>query len=69
MKKLIVDENNCIGCGMCQAVNSDVFTLNDDGIAMSLKEDYSKLEGTEKEDVDSLIENGCPVGAIKIIEE
>jgi len=33
MAKVTVDENTCVGCGLCVNACADVFELNDEGIA------------------------------------
>lgn len=33
MKKLVVDQDKCIGCGACVALAPEVFELRDDGKA------------------------------------
>ena len=33
MKKLIVDDNVCIGCGMCAAMDDEHFMINDNGLS------------------------------------
>lgn len=63
MKKLIVDENVCIGCGMCAASDPLHFTINDNGLSEVISQDNLD-DDTLKSIVDS-----CPVGAIKLAEE
>ena len=58
--KLKVMEDVCIGCGACQAICSDCFELNDNGIA-EVKVDVIP-ESSVEEAVDA--KEGCPVGAI-----
>lgn len=31
MKKIIVDDEKCIGCGACVAIDSEHFDFNEDG--------------------------------------
>lgn len=67
MKKVKVNEDACIGCGACQAIEGDVFELNDDGLAFT-KEDTNTIDNMEeelKENVMSALE-GCPTEAIYI---
>lgn len=63
MKKLIVDDSVCIGCGMCAASDPEHFTINDNGLSEVISQDNLDSD-TLKSIVDS-----CPVGAIKITEE
>jgi len=60
-KKIIVDQELCIGCGACVNLCPDVFELDDNGI--------SKVISDECENCDcEMVINSCPVGAIKIEE-
>ena len=59
--KVIVDKNTCIGCGYCTGVASDVFSIDDDGLA---KADNSKINDENMEDV-TIAKDSCPVEAIK----
>lgn len=64
-KKVIkVDQDLCIGCGACTSVASDHFDLNDEGKSV-VKKQYSE---DDKDIIQEAID-GCPVDAIKIIEE
>lgn len=61
MAKAKVNES-CIGCGACVGVASEVFDLNDDGLAVCTVEgDLGDLEGSAKEAADC-----CPVSAIEV---
>ena len=55
-----VNKDACIGCGACQALVSDVFDIDDDGLAC-LNDEFNYEE--EKENIESAIEN-CPTSAI-----
>jgi len=59
-KKIIVDQELCIGCGVCASLCPDVFELQDDGKAKVVDE-----ENCENCDCEEVV-NNCPVGAIKI---
>lgn len=67
MKKLIVDENVCIGCGFCCASNPEVFDMNDEDRAYT-KETIDMETAQNKEELNDIME-GCPVGAIQTEEE
>lgn len=54
--KLKVDEDACIGCGLCVGSHPDTFDFNEDGKAVV----HGDIEETDAEDA---IAN-CPVGAI-----
>lgn len=59
MKKIKVDKDLCIGCGLCSVIAEKAFKISDEGKAEVLdvsQEDENKL----KEAIES-----CPTGAIK----
>ena len=57
--KYAVDEN-CIGCGLCNATCPEVFSMTDEGTAKEIEEDVpASAEETAKEAMEN-----CPVGAI-----
>lgn len=64
MKVKIIEEA-CIGCGACEATVSDVFELNDNGIA------YVKSDNINDDNKDDISDaaNACPTGAIEIDED
>lgn len=53
---------NCIGCGVCEAINSEVFTINK---VAHINDDFI----TGNEDDCRHAAELCPVSAINIIEE
>lgn len=56
-----VDEN-CIGCGACVSICSEVFRMNDEGLAEAYVNPVpSDLEESSQEAAD-----GCPVDAIHL---
>lgn len=59
MKKAIVDEVKCIGCGLCASIAAKAFKLNDKGKAEVL-EPVGESEAKIQEARES-----CPVGAIE----
>lgn len=58
--KVKVNQEACIGCGACQAIASDVFEINDEGLS------EVKVEEVSDELRDATIEaiNSCPTEAI-----
>ncbi len=60
--KGFVDEDTCIGCGICEAVCPKVFSMNDEGKAVAVN---SEIEDTDLDDAMSAKEQ-CPVDAISI---
>jgi len=59
-KKIMIDQELCVGCGACESLCPEVFKLRDDGKAEVVSEN-----GCEKCDCEMVI-NSCPVGAIKV---
>lgn len=57
--KVWVEEDLCIGCGVCSSMAPDIFELNDEGKAFVVEgADFSSV------DIDEII-SSCPVEAIK----
>lgn len=67
MKKIIVDQDKCIGCGACVGCEPNVFEFNDDGLAYAKKSDFDKLDDNTKESVRDAV-SGCPTEAISVKE-
>lgn len=62
---LKVNKDACIGCGACQALVSDVFDIDDEGLAYVVENaDVEKYN----DDINDAID-GCPTGAISIVDE
>lgn len=59
--KAIVDQELCIGCGLCCDICPEVFHMNDDGLAESVGEVPEGQEEKVREAAES-----CPVDAIKL---
>ena len=52
---------NCIGCGLCTSICSEVFAMTDAGVAVASGNDVpAELMESAKEAA-----NGCPVDAIE----
>ena len=58
--KAFVDQELCIGCGMCNAACPAVFELNGDGKAEAVAETTAEY----RDDVQTAID-GCPAGALR----
>lgn len=58
--KAFVDQDTCIGCGLCCGMCDAVFRMNDDGKA----EAYQTAGEEDRSDVQSAIDS-CPVSAIR----
>jgi ferredoxin len=58
VKKVIVDQKLCIGCGLCAVINPKIFKMGKNGKSMVMKE-ISVLDSKTKEAISS-----CPVKAI-----
>ncbi|HNY74031.1 MAG: ferredoxin [Methanomicrobia archaeon] len=59
-KKVRIDRDACIGCGLCVSVMPEVFEFDDEGKA---RVHTQPAEGVEVE-----VANDCPTGAI-IVED
>jgi ferredoxin len=57
-----VEKDACIGCGTCPAICPEIFEMDDDGLATTLKEQVPQdLEESAQEAAES-----CPTEAIVI---
>lgn len=63
MKKIKVNQDACIGCGACVAIDSEHFTFNDEGLSSVITNN-----NLESEDLRNAIDS-CPTSAISISEE
>ena len=62
--KAFVDRGICIGCEACAGTCPEVFSMDDDGLAVAINDDIpSDIEDSAVEARDS-----CPVDAIDIKE-
>lgn len=63
MKKIKVDKDLCIGCGLCATIAEKTFRLNGEGKA----EVIEKAKDEEKKVLEAI--DSCPVQAITFLEE
>ena len=56
-----VDQETCIGCGLCPSICEEVFQMNEDGKAYAIVEEVPA--GCEDAAKDA--ETSCPVNAIE----
>ena len=61
--RVTVDEETCIGCGLCAETCPEVFEMNDDKVRVKVVEVPEDVAETCKEAVED-----CPVEAIQIEE-
>lgn len=59
--RVIVDEDTCIGCGLCAETCPEVFEMNDDKAKVKGDEVLQEVAESCKEAVEN-----CPVEAIQI---
>ena len=57
-KKIVIDQDKCIGCGLCINTCPDLFRLNDQG--------KSEVIGQGNTDCAQGAAAGCPVSAITV---
>ena len=60
--KAIVKKDACIGCGACASIESEVFEINDEGVATVKVEELPE----EKTASASEAAESCPTGAIVV---
>jgi ferredoxin len=59
--KVTVDEETCIGCGLCAETCAEVFEMKDDKAVVKLDDVPDDLADTVREAADE-----CPVEAIQV---
>ena len=57
--RAFVNQDLCIGCGLCEGIEPSVFRMNDENKAEAYADTTPETEETVAEAIDS-----CPVGAI-----
>lgn len=63
MKNLNVNEEQCIGCGACVAIDPEHFDFNDNGLSSVIKND-----NLDSANLKSAMES-CPTGAISFADD
>ncbi len=58
--KVVINRDNCIGCGACEAICPEVFQLDDDGLSTVKCSDFKNIKD---EDIQEAVES-CPTSAI-----
>ncbi len=60
--KAVVDKDVCIGCELCTSICPEVFSMDDDGLAVAIEDELDEnLVESAKEAEDS-----CPTEAITV---
>ncbi len=62
-KKIIIDQNKCIGCGSCAAIAPKTFKMNDE-----MKAEIIDGEHDDEQTI-QLAADSCPTQAISLEEE
>jgi ferredoxin len=57
-REVEVDQDVCIGCGLCASIAPEVFRLNDDGVS-----EVHTQSGAQEEKIQQAIDS-CPVSCI-----
>ena len=65
MKKVVINKDKCLGCGMCVGIESDVFDFDDDRLA---KVNNDNINDDNKENVNNAIDS-CHVAEIEVVDE
>lgn len=59
-----VDEEKCIGCGLCYDICPNVFKMNDEDIAQVIVDDVPAREDVSAQEAADL----CPAEAIEVVD-
>jgi len=63
-KKIVIDQDKCIGCNTCPLIDPDTFELDSTTYKAIVKKQPNQITDVHQTAVDS-----CPVGAISIVDE
>ena len=61
--KVVVNRDNCIGCGACEALCPEIFQIDDEGLSTA-----KEVKDLTEEMVAEAIES-CPTSAIELNKE
>ena len=64
MSRIEVDRDRCVGSGACEALASDVFEVDDDGVLVVHRPQPSRDELSDVEDA----VRACPTRALSLAE-
>lgn len=64
IKKVVIDQNKCIGCNTCPLIDPDVFALDSTTYKAYVVKQPQEINDTVQNAI-----NSCPVGAISVVEE
>lgn len=64
--KVKVNQEACIGCGACEAIASDLFKINDEGLSEAIS---PEVVGDEKVELAKEAIESCPTAAIEEVNE
>ncbi len=69
--KVVVNHNNCIGCGACESICPEVFQINDEGLSSVIgkEEDFNNFKDEIQDAVDSCPTSAIEYGAEEVSEE
>lgn len=62
--KVVVNRDNCIGCGACESIEPNVFQLDDEGISTVIEEN---IASANEENITDAVQS-CPTSAIETNE-
>lgn len=63
-KKIVIDQDKCIGCNTCPMFDPETFELDQQTYKAKIKKQPDQVSDVHQAAVD-----GCPVGAISIVDE
>jgi ferredoxin len=64
MSRVVVDRDRCVGSGACEALASDVFEVDDDGVLVVHREEPADEELPDVRDA----VQACPIQALALVD-